>query len=71
MNFIVKGNEMRITIEKKLQDDDSFIKTEELHIEIPQSIIDELNWEDGTVIEWETDTDGKVVLRNIEGLELE
>jgi hypothetical protein len=71
MNFIVKGNEMRITIEKKLQDDDSFIKTEELHIEIPQSIIDELDWEDGTVIEWETDTDGKVVLRNIEGLDLE
>tara|TARA_B100000287_G_scaffold24489_1_gene23759 strand:- start:750 stop:965 length:216 start_codon:yes stop_codon:yes gene_type:complete len=71
MNFIVKGNEMRITIEKKLQDDDSFIKTEELHIEIPQSIIDELDWEDGTLVEWETQDDGKVVLRNIEGLELE
>ena len=71
MNFIVKGNEMRITIEKKLQDDDSFIKTEELHIEIPQSIIDELDWEDGTLVEGETQDDGKVVLRNIEGLELE
>ena len=71
MNFIVKGNEMRITIEKKLQDDDSFIKTEELHIEIPQSIIDELDWEDGTLVEWETQDDGKVVLRNIDGLELD
>ena len=31
---------MKITIEKKLQDDGSFITTEELHIEIPQTIID-------------------------------
>ena len=72
---------MKITIEKKLQDDGSFITTEELHIERPQTIIDELSWDDGTVVEWEKSDDiletskngemvGKVVLRNIEGLDL-
>ena len=72
---------MKITIEKKLQDDGSFITTEELHVEIPQTIIDELSWADGTVVEWEKSDDilktskngemvGKVVLRNIEGLDL-
>ena len=72
---------MKITIEKKLQDDGSFITTEELHIEIPQTIVDELSWEDGTLVEWETNGDllettqkgemvGKIVLRNIEGLDL-
>ena len=63
---------MKITIEKKLQDDGSFITTEELHIEIPQKIIDELSWDDGTVVEWEKSSEmvGKVVLRNIEGLDL-
>jgi|TARA_A100001515_G_scaffold25055_1_gene19236 hypothetical protein len=62
---------MKITIEKKLQGDGSFIKTEELHIEIPEEIVDELAWDDGTVVEWETQDDGKVVLRNIDGLELD
>ena len=63
---------MKITIEKKLQDDGSFITTEELHIEIPQTIIDDLSWDDGTVVEWEKSREmvGKVVLRNIEGLDL-
>ena len=63
---------MKITIEKKLQDDGSFITTEELHIEIPQTIIDELSWDDGTVVEWEKSSEmvGKVVLRNIQGLDL-
>ena len=63
---------MKITIEKKLQDDGSFITTEELHVEIPQTIIDELSWDDGTVVEWEKSSEmvGKVVLRNIEGLDL-
>ena len=63
---------MKIAIEKKLQDDGSFITTEELHIEIPQTIIDELSWDDGTVVEWEKSSEmvGKVVLRNIEGLDL-
>ena len=45
-------------------------KTEELHIELPQAIIDELNWEDGTVVEWEVQADGLIALRNIEGIEL-
>ena len=63
---------MKITIEKKLQDDGSFITTEELHIEIPQTIIDELSWDDGTVVEWEKSSEvaGKIILRNIEGLDL-
>jgi len=63
---------MKIAIEKKLQDDGSFITTEELHVEIPQTIIDELSWDDGTVVEWEKSSEmvGKVVLRNIEGLDL-
>lgn len=60
---------MKIKIEKKLNGDD-IIKTEELHIELPQAIIDELNWEDGTVVEWEVQADGLISLRNIEGIEL-
>jgi|TARA_B110000977_G_C10611014_1_gene312224 hypothetical protein len=61
---------MKIKIEKKLQDSGSIISTEELHIEIPQKIIDELSWEDGTVVEWERNYDGKIILRNIEGLDI-
>ncbi len=60
---------MKIKIEKKLNGDD-IIKTEELHIEIPQAIIDELDWEDGTVVEWELQDDGKIALRNIEGIDI-
>ena len=60
---------MKIKIEKKLNGDD-IIKTEELHIELPQAIINELNWEDGTVVEWEVQSDGLISLRNIEGIEL-
>tara|TARA_A100001035_G_scaffold268176_1_gene252890 strand:- start:298 stop:483 length:186 start_codon:yes stop_codon:yes gene_type:complete len=60
---------MKIKIEKKLNGDD-IIKTEELHIEIPQAIVDELNWEDGTVVEWELQDDGKIALRNIEGIDI-
>ncbi len=44
---------MKIKVEKKLYDD-KIVRTEELHIEIPQKIIDELDWEDGTVVEWES-----------------
>ena len=36
-----------------------------------EEIVDELAWDDGTVVEWETQDDGKVVLRNIDGLELD
>ena len=67
---------MKIKIEKKLIGDD-IITREELHIELPQPIINELNWEDGTVVEWELQEDGhvddgkwKVVLRNIEGIDI-
>ena len=68
---------MKIKIEKKLIGDD-IITREELHIELPQPIINELNWEDGTVVEWELQEDGhvdgggwKVVLRNIEGIDIQ
>lgn len=61
---------MKIKIEKKLNGDD-IIKTEELHIELPQAIIDELDWEDGTVVEWELQDDGKIALRNIEGIDIQ
>ena len=66
---------MKIKIEKKLIGDD-IITREELHIDIPKTIINELKWEDGTVVEWEiqkeghTEKDGRVVLRNIEGIDI-
>ena len=41
-----------------------------IYLEIPQKIIDELSWEDGTVVEWERNYDGKIILRNIEGLDI-
>ena len=64
---------MRIEIEKKLVDDE-IVKTEQLHLTIPKVIYDELNWEEGTLVEWETDLDlenGKddkvrILLRNID-----
>lgn len=62
---------MKIKVEKKLHDG-KIVKTDELHFEIPQKIIDELGWEDGTVVEWEVQhnesfgEDGKVLLRNID-----
>jgi|TARA_Y100001938_G_C7755077_1_gene265801 hypothetical protein len=56
---------MKIKVEKKLHDN-KIVRTEELHFEIPQKIVDELAWEDGTVVEWEVQKDGKVLLRNID-----
>tara|TARA_B100000073_G_C23617955_1_gene527290 strand:+ start:173 stop:361 length:189 start_codon:yes stop_codon:yes gene_type:complete len=56
---------MKIKVEKKIHNDE-IVRIDELHLEIPQVIIDELNWVDGTVIEWESEEDGKVVLRNID-----
>ncbi len=64
---------MRIEIEKKLVDDE-IVKTEQLHLTIPKVIYDELKWEEGTLVEWETDLDlenGKddkvrILLRNID-----
>jgi hypothetical protein len=54
---------MKIKIEKKLNGDD-FFKTEELHIELPKTVLDEMGWEDcmnGTVVEWEIEADGVAV----------
>jgi len=64
---------MRIEIEKKLVNDE-IVKTEQLHLTIPKVIYDELKWEEGTLVEWETDLDlenGKddkvrILLRNID-----
>jgi len=56
---------MKIKVEKKLHDG-KIVRTDELHFEIPQEIIDELDWENGTVVEWEVQEDGKVLLRNID-----
>ena len=67
---------MKIKIEKKLIGDD-IVTREELHIDIPKSIVNELNWEDGTVVEWEiqedghTEENGRVVLRNIDGIDIQ
>ena len=64
---------MKIKIEKKLIGDD-IVTREELHIDIPKSIVNELNWEDGTVVEWEVQKKGLekgvVALRNIEGIDI-
>ena len=55
---------MKIKVEKKIHDGE-IVRIEELHFEIPQVIVDELAWVDGTLIEWEAEGD-KVVLRNID-----
>ena len=65
---------MKIEIEKKLVNDE-IIKTEELIFTIPKAIYDELDWEDGTVVEWDItkqeneDVDNnevRILLRNID-----
>ena len=56
---------MKIKVEKKIHEGE-IVRIEELHFEIPQVIVDELAWVDGTLIEWESGKDGKVVLRNID-----
>ena len=64
---------MKIKVEKKIVNDE-VVKTEELVFKLPKVIVDELKWEDGTLVEWElaVDLDGndktmtKVLLRNID-----
>ena len=62
---------MKIKVEKKLLNGE-IIKTEELFFNIPKAISEELNWEDGTVVEWEVagfmenDKEARIVLRNID-----
>jgi|TARA_B000000557_G_scaffold70713_1_gene55841 hypothetical protein len=55
---------MKIKVEKKIHEGE-IVRIEELHFEIPQVIVDELAWVDGTLIEWEAEGD-KVVLRNVD-----
>ena len=55
---------MKIKVEKKIHDGE-IVRIEELHFEIPEVIVNELNWDDGTLIEWEAEGD-KVVLRNVD-----
>jgi len=67
---------MKIKVEKKLLNGE-IIKTEELFFNIPKAISDELNWVDGTLIEWEVagflenDKEARIVLRNIDDKILE
>jgi len=48
------------------------IKTEEFIVNMQKAKYNELNWEDGTVVEWEVagfmenDKEGRIVLRNID-----
>ena len=67
------GEKVKIKIKKKLLNGE-IVKTEQLHLSIPKVIFDELNWEEGTLVEWETDLhleNGKddkvrILLRNID-----
>ena len=67
---------MKIKVEKKLLNGE-IVKTEELFLTIPKTISDELNWVDGTLVEWEVagflenDKDARIVLRNIDDKILE
>ena len=67
---------MKIKVEKKLLNGE-IVKTEELFLTIPKQISDELNWQDGTLVEWEVvgflenDKDARIVLRNIDDKILE
>ncbi len=65
---------MKIKVEKKLVNDEIF-KTEELIFTIPKAIYDELDWEEGTLVEWDItkqeneDVDNnkvRILLRNID-----
>ena len=69
---------MKINIEKKIVNDE-VVKTEELVFKLPKVIVEELKWEDGTLVEWERalDLDNEdettitVLLRNIDDKILE
>tara|TARA_B000000557_G_scaffold215054_1_gene181650 strand:- start:69 stop:305 length:237 start_codon:yes stop_codon:yes gene_type:complete len=72
------GEKMKIKVEKKIVNDE-VVKTEELVFKLPKVIVDELKWEDGTLVEWERalDLDNEdettitVLLRNIDDKILE
>ena len=69
---------MKIKVEKKIVNDE-VVKTEELVFKLPKVIVEELKWEDGTLVEWERalDLDNEdettitVLLRNIDDKILE
>ena len=67
---------MKINVEKKLLNGE-IVRTEELHFTLPQKVLAELNWDDGTLVEWEVagflenDKDARIVLRNIDDKILE
>ena len=71
IKYLLGNIKMKIKVEKKLLNGE-IIKTEELFFNIPKAISDELNWEDGTVVEWEVagfmenDKEARIVLRNID-----
>tara|TARA_B100000965_G_scaffold351101_1_gene325421 strand:+ start:3086 stop:3328 length:243 start_codon:yes stop_codon:yes gene_type:complete len=71
IKYLLGNIKMKIKVEKKLLNGE-IIKTEELFFNIPKAIFDELNWEDGTVVEWEVagfmenDKEARIVLRNID-----
>jgi len=71
IKYLLGNINMKIKVEKKLLNGE-IIKTEELFFNIPKAISDELNWEDGTVVEWEVagfmenDKEARIVLRNID-----
>ncbi len=64
---------MKIKVEKKIVNDE-VVKTEELVFKLPKVIVEELKWEDGTLVEWERaldldnedETTMTVLLRNID-----
>ena len=70
---IYNGEKMKIKVEKKIVNDE-VVKTEELVFKLPKVIVEELKWEDGTLVEWERalDLDNEdettitVLLRNID-----
>ena len=72
------GEKMKIKVEKKIVNDE-VVKTEELVFKLPKVIVEELKWEDGTLVEWERalDLDNEdettitVLLRNIDDKILE
>ena len=67
------GEKMKIKVEKKIVNDE-VVKTEELVFKLPKVIVEELKWEDGTLVEWERaldldnedETTMTVLLRNID-----
>ena len=65
---------MKIIVEKKLNGDE-VVKTEEMIYTIPRAIYDELGWDEGTLVEFDSTkqenedvADGKfrILLRNID-----